>query len=157
MPRNILSLAIALFIPLSIGFLASTLAPQSASLYATFILPPFSPPAYLFGPVWMGLYILMGLASYAVHQSKHKPKAKHTALTLYFIQLIFNFAWTYIFFTLGWQLMAFFWLIILISLLVVCLYYFYQVSLKAVLLLLPTLLWCLFAAYLNLGIYLLNT
>ncbi len=154
MPKKFLSLFIALLIPLSIGFVASQLAPQSATLYASFNLPPLSPPAYLFGPVWMALYILMGFASHLVYQNK--IKTRHTALTLYAIQLVLNFSWTYIFFTLGWQLMAFFWLILLISLLLVCLYYFYQVSRKAALLLLPTLLWCLFAAYLNLGIYLRN-
>ncbi len=156
MPIKIFPLSIALFLPLSIGFLASKLAPQSPALYASFALPPLSPPAALFGPIWMGLYTLMGLASYIIYHNRHASKTRHTALTLYLIQLIFNFGWTYFFFTLGWQLTAFFWLLILISLLILCFHYFYQISRIAALLIAPTLFWCIFAAYLNMGIYILN-
>ncbi len=157
MIKKVFPLIVALLIPLSIGFVASKLAPQSPALYASFTLPPFSPPAFIFGPVWMVLYILMGFASYLIYLNKDDVNVKHCALNFYFIQLIFNFGWTYIFFTLGWQLMAFFWLVVLLSLLLLCLYYFYLISRAAALLLFPTFFWCLFAAYLNLGIYVLNT
>ena len=72
--------------------------------FAAINKPVLSPPGWLFPVVWTLLYILMGIASYLILTSK-KP---HTAaLTVYGIQLIFNFFWPIIFFDLELCLFAF--------------------------------------------------
>ena len=69
--------------------------------------PPLTPPMWLFPVVWSILFVLMGIASYLVVMQKGEDTK---ALTLYAVQLIFNFFWSIWFFNLGWYLFAFLWL-----------------------------------------------
>src|SRR3989338_9089730 len=78
-----------------IGSLATT--PNIATWYSTIIKPSFSPPNYLFGPVWIILYTLIGIAFYLVWQSTNSDK-KRIAMKLFIIQLILNSLWSIIFF-----------------------------------------------------------
>jgi len=116
--------------------------------------PAFNPPAFLFPIVWTILYILMGISSYIIYSSDNQNKGK--ALTIYAIQLFFNFFWSIIFFGSSQYLLAFVWLVILIILIIVMIYKFYTIEPMAAYLQIPYLLWCLFAAYLNFMIYRLN-
>lgn len=150
--KNKAHLIIAIFIPLAVGILSSLLSGSMA--YSAFNKPSFSPPSYLFPIVWTVLYILMGISSYIIYSSNSPDKRK--ALTTYAIQLFFNFFWSILFFGLSQYLLAFVWLILLIVLIVVMIYQFYQIQPVAAYLQIPYLLWCLFAAYLNFTIYMLN-
>ena len=150
--KNKAHLIIAIFIPLAVGVLSSLLSGSMA--YSAFNKPSFSPPSYLFPIVWTVLYILMGISSYIIYSSNSPDKRK--ALTTYAIQLFFNFFWSILFFCLSQYLLAFVWLILLIVLIVVMIYQFYQIQPVAAYLQIPYLLWCLFAAYLNFTIYMLN-
>ena len=150
--KNKAHLIIAIFIPLAVGVLSSLLSGSMA--YSAFNKPSFSPPSYLFPIVWTVLYILMGISSYIIYSSNSPDKRK--ALTTYAIQLFFNFFWSILFFGLSQYLLAFVWLILLIILIVVMIYQFYQIQPVAAYLQIPYLLWCLFAAYLNFTIYMLN-
>ena len=150
--KNKAHLIIAIFIPLAVGILSSLLSGSMA--YSAFNKPSFSPPSYLFPIVWTVLYILMGISSYIIYSSNSPNKEK--ALTTYAIQLFFNFFWSILFFGLSQYLLAFVWLILLIVLIVVMIYQFYQIQPLAAYLQIPYLLWCLFAAYLNFTIYMLN-
>lgn len=150
--KNKAHLIIAIFIPLAVGVLSSLLSGSMA--YSAFNKPSFSPPSYLFPIVWTVLYILMGISSYIIYSSNSPDKRK--ALTTYAIQLFFNFFWSILFFGLSQYLLAFVWLILLIVLIVVMIYQFYQIQPVAAYLQIPYLLWCLFAAYLNFTIYMLN-
>ncbi len=115
--------------------------------------PALSPPGWLFPVVWTVLYILMGIASYLVLTSGQPNRA---ALTVYGIQLVFNFFWSIIFFNLESYLFAFIWLVFLWILIFTTMILFYRISKPAGYLLLPYLLWVTFAGYLNFCIYLLN-
>ena len=78
------------------------------------------------------------------------------ALTLYAVQLIFNFFWSIWFFNLGWYLFAFLWLVALWILILATTVAFYRISKPAAWLMLPYLVWVAFAGYLNLGVWWLN-
>lgn len=142
----------AILIPLAVGVLSSLFSGTMA--YSTFNKPSFSPPAYIFPIVWTILYILMGISSYLIYSSNDTGKQK--ALITYVLQLVFNFFWSIFFFGFSQYLFAFLWLIALILLIIIMIYQFYKISPLAAYLQIPYLLWCLFAAYLNYCIYMLN-
>lgn len=145
-------LIIAILIPLAIGSLSALFSGNMS--YASLNMPSFSPPAALFPIVWTILYILMGISSYLIYSSDHA--GKKSALTTYALQLGFNFFWSILFFGFSQYLFAFVWLLVMILLIVVMIYQFNKISPVAAYLQIPYLLWCLFAAYLNYSIYLLN-
>lgn len=151
--KNISSLIIAILIPTSIGTL-SALFSGNMSIYSTINKPPASPPGFIFPIVWSILYILMGISSYLVHESEDPSKI--SALKTYVIQLCFNFWWSIFFFRFSLYLFAFLWLLVMIALIAIMIYKFYQISFLSSYLQIPYLLWCLFAAYLNFMIYRLN-
>ena len=149
-------LIISILIPLLVGGLSALLTRNSMEMFETVAKPPLSPPGWLFPVVWTVLYILMGIASYFVKVSEGSKTASDKALVLYGIQLFFNFFWSIIFFNLEAYFFAFVWLIILWVLIILTTVSFYKIDKKAGLLMIPYLLWVTFAAYLNLGIYILN-
>ena len=118
------------------------------------IKPPLTPPAWAFPVVWSILYVLMGYAAYRVAVSGDKDAGG--ALTTYWLQLAVNVLWPIAFFRLELRLFAFFWLLLLIGLVAWTIRRFAPIDRLASRLLIPYLAWCGFAAYLNLGFYLLN-
>lgn len=150
--RNIDPFIIALLIPLAVGAVSSLIS--GTMMAPTFIQPSFSPPGYLFPIVWTILYILMGISSYLVYTSD--SPAKPAALLVYAIQLVFNFFWTILFFRFSLYGLAFLWLLVLIGLIVIMICLFSKIRPAAAYFQLPYLLWCLFAAYLNFAVYMLN-
>ena len=118
--------------------------------------PPLSPPGWLFPVVWTILYLMMGIASYLVYTSGKEPEEVSGALTVYGVQLVVNFLWPIVFFRFGWYTFAFFWLILLWVLVLYTILLFYRISKPAAWLMVPYLVWLTYAAYLNLGIVLLN-
>ncbi len=150
--KNKSSFIISILIPILVGTLSSLFSGNMS--LSMFNKPSFSPPSFLFPIVWTILYILMGISSYIIYSSDNKNKRK--AITIYAIQLFFNFFWSIIFFGSSQYLLAFIWLIILIIFIIIMIYQFYTVEPLAAYLQIPYLLWCLFAAYLNFMIYRLN-
>ena len=148
-------LLIALAIPLGVGAL-SALVSGGMGDYAQLNRPPLSPPGWVFPIVWTVLYLLMGYASYRVYLSNAPQEEKGRALLLYGAQLVLNFLWSPVFFGLQWRLVAFFLLIALWVLVVLTMQAFSKIDELSGDLLLPYVLWITFAAYLNLGAYLLN-
>ena len=116
--------------------------------------PPLAPLSWLFFPVWTVLYTVMGIAAYLVWETKGIDR--DGTLAVYFLQLIVNILWPLLFFRLQWQLLALFWILLLIALVAFTIKRFFGHSTIAALLLLPYLAWLLFAAYLNFGYFLLN-
>ena len=151
--KNKSALVIAILIPIAVGTL-SALFSGRMSLYSEINKPPLSPPGFIFPIVWIILYILMGISSYLVYES-NRPK-KWNALKTYAIQLFFNFWWSIIFFRFSLFLFAFLWLLALIAIIIVMIYQFHQIKPLSSYLQIPYLLWCLFAAYLNFIIFMLN-
>ncbi len=150
------SLLVCVAVPLAVGTLASTITGESVLDYAYMQKPPLSPPGWLFPVVWTILYTFMGLASWLVWTSDASRPRKKRALTLYALQLAVNFFWPLIFFKGQLYLAAFFWLLLLLLLAAACTVRFCCIRKPAAYLLLPYLLWLVFAAYLNLGVFLLN-
>lgn len=146
-------LILCIAIPLAVGGLSALLTRGSMETFQSLNKPTLSPPGWLFPVVWTVLYILMGIASYLVLTS---GKPTRSALTVYGIQLVFNFFWSILFFNLGAYLFSFIWLIILWILIFITMILFFRISEPAGYLLLPYLLWVTFAGYLNFYIYLLN-
>lgn len=133
--------------------LSALLTPNSMEAFESMNKPALSPPGWLFPVVWTILYILMGIASYLVLTS---GKPNDAALTVYGIQLVFNFLWSILFFNLGLCRLAFIWLVLLWLLVLKTSSLFFQISKPAGYLMLPYLLWVTFAGYLNLSICLLQ-
>lgn len=148
-------LIISVLIPLAVGGLSAWLTRNSMESFDNLAKPPLSPPGWLFPVVWSILFVLMGIASYLVLVSDKPARAK-TALTVYGIQLAFNFFWSIIFFNFEMYLFAFVWLMILWLLIILTTVLFWRIDKRAGYLMLPYLVWVTFAAYLNFGIYLLN-
>ena len=116
--------------------------------------PPLTPPPIVFPIVWGVLYLLIGIAAYLVWNSGDLDRG--ASLRLYLLQLLVNALWPLLFFRLQWRLAAFFWILLLIALVSLTLTGFTYIRKAAGRLLVPYLLWILFAAYLNLGFYLMN-
>ena len=156
MKIKIKPLLIALAIPLLTGGLAALISRSKMGLFDTVEKPPLSPPAWLFPVAWTILYVLMGVASYRVFTARAETAKKNRALLLYAAQLVFNFFWTLIFFNLEAYFFAFYWLIALLTLIVITTMKFFGVDKAAGYLMLPYIAWVSFAGYLNLGIALMN-
>ena len=118
--------------------------------YDGLVKPSFSPPNWLFGPVWTLLYTLMGIAAYWIYN------IDKNALKVFGVQLVLNTIWSIIFFgfhsTLGGLvLIIFLWLAIVLTIVK-----FYSIDKKSALVLLPYLLWVSFASILNYYLFILN-
>ncbi len=149
-------LIICLAIPLAVGGLSTLISGGGMRDYAQLNQPPLSPPGWVFPVVWSLLYLLMGYASYRVLTSGKDKEEIRSALILYGAQLLANFLWPIVFFGLEWRLVAFFVLIVLWVLIYLTMRAFSKIDEQAGDLLLPYILWVTFAAYLNLGTYILN-
>lgn len=129
---------------------------QPGEWYEHLAQPLFTPPGWVFGPVWTILYILMGVAAWLVWQ-RFGLSAARWPLVLFIFQLLLNALWSYLFFGLrnpGGALLDIIvlWLSVLATL--IAFWHYYPTAGK---LLLPYLLWITFAVYLNLQFWRLNS
>ncbi len=149
----IISIAIAL----AVGGLAAFFTRNSMDIYKTIDRPPLSPPSILFPIVWTILYVLMGISAALVYNKRGVNYSQvSVSLSVYAISLFLNFWWSIIFFNARMYLFAFIWIILLIISVALTIYKYWSISKPAAILQIPYLLWTLFAAYLNFGIYILN-
>lgn len=130
--------------------------PAIGTWYNTLTKPPFSPPNWLFGPVWTILYIFMGVALYLVWDKGTKKKAVRTAMWVYFAQLVVNCGWSIVFFGLHSPLGGIFVIFVLLSMIIFLIKLFYPINRFAAYLLIPYLVWVSFATVLNASLWLLN-
>ena len=151
--KNIKCLVISIAIPILVGLIGSLLGNSSMG-FDMINKPNFSPPGYIFPIVWTILYILMGISSYIVYNSKSSKKDE--AIVIYGLQLLVNMLWTFFFFNLKWYLFSFIWIILLIVLVSVMIYRFVKINKLSGYLQIPYLVWLVFASILNLSIYILN-
>lgn len=153
--KNLPMLFLYIAIPLLAGFAGSLFtSPAIPNWYDYLNKPFFNPPSWLFAPVWTVLYVLMGYAAYLVSLSKSETKSY--ALKFYWLQLIANFFWSFIFFGMKNPMLAFLEIILLWILIYKTKAEFYKISKTAGKLLIPYLIWVSFASLLNLSIVLLN-
>ena len=121
--------------------------------YNDLIKPVLSPSGIVFPIAWTIIYLLIGISYTLLKEKGEEPKETKQ---LYYIQLIFNYLWTFIFFVFKLRLLSVLWIIILDILVIVMTYQFYKQNKLSGLLLIPYVLWLLFATYLNISIYFLN-
>lgn len=139
-----------------VGLLSGLLSRSATSSFGeTVIQPPLSPPAIVFPIVWTVLYALMGVGAARVSLTPESP-VRSQGLNLFVTQLIVNFFWPLIFFNAGAYGFAFFWLLLLLASVILMTLEFRKTDPLAATLQIPYLLWLLFAAYLNFGVWRLN-
>jgi len=152
-----MKLIISILIPLLVGTTAGLFTSSGVNgWYAVANKPWFNPPNWIFAPVWTTLYVLMGIALFLVWKSDAAMDIKKTALTLFAVQLVLNFFWSFIFFKLqqpGWAFaeIILMWLMILMTI-----WWFGKISSTAAWLMVPYICWVSFASVLNYSIWRLN-
>jgi translocator protein len=141
--------------PILVGVIGGLLTTSSiANWYVLLSKPWWTPPAFVFGPVWALLYLLMGIAAFLVWRAKHAYRC--FALSVFFTHLFVNLLWSIVFFDFHAPLYAFSIIILLWGLIVWLIVLFARQSRTAAWLLVPYLLWVSYAMTLNLGIVMLN-
>lgn len=123
--------------------------------YPTLHKPFWTPPDWLFAPVWTLLYLMIALAGGLIYQAPDSPR-RSIALAFYIMQLLLNFLWSFLFFSLQRPDLALLDIVGLTLFIILTMVKAWPVSRLASLLLLPYLAWVLYATSLNLGIWLLN-
>ncbi|HKG07906.1 MAG TPA: TspO/MBR family protein [Pedobacter sp.] len=157
MKFNPLAFIINILIPLAIGAIGSFFTISSVKTwYTTLAKPSFNPPNSIFQPVWTTLFILIGISAYLVWQKRNTVAHFPRTVAIYFIQLILNLMWSFIFFyahEIGLALIEIILLLIVIS---INARVFYKVDKIAGLLFIPYILWVSFATLLTYNIFMLN-
>lgn len=133
-------------------------APAVSSTWYYFLEKPFfQPPGWLFSPVWLALYALMGVSAFLIWKNGLEKKEVKTALGVFGAQLFLNFIWSVVFFgakSPGW---AFAEIILLLFFIIATIILFAKISKLAAWLLVPYVLWVGFASFLNYSIWQLNS
>ena len=141
----------------SAGFIGSLFVNSAAgSWYAGIAKPFFNPPSWVFGPVWTTLYVMMAIALLIIWERDPNAKEMRGWVPLFFAHLLLNAGWTVFFF--GYHAVFVGMLDILLLLLSVFLLTMgaWEIDKRASFLLMPYLLWVLFATLLNISIWVLN-
>lgn len=123
--------------------------------YPKLIKPSWTPPNWIFGPVWFCLYIMIAISGWLIYRAEYSYN-RTVALTLYGCQLALNFIWSFFFFFLQNPLLGLIDIVLLVIAIALTLFKAWSVRPLASLLLIPYLLWVLYATSLNAGILLLN-
>lgn len=125
------------FIPLILGGIVGFITSKESSNYDGIV------PGIVFPIVWSILYILMGISSYLIRDNKE-------LINIYKVNLVVNLLWPIIFFSFGFKVFAFFWILVLLLIVGYMTYRFYNVNRTSGYLLIPYVLWLIFASILNL-------
>ena len=130
-------LALYIAIPLVLGVIVGLITMKASLSYNGPV------PRWIFPIAWSILYVLMGISSYFISDNKN-------LLNIYKINLIVNLLWPIIFFLFKLKVLSFFWILILILIVGYMIYKFYQENKLSSYLLIPYILWLVFASVLNL-------
>lgn len=125
------------FIPLILGGIVGFITSKESSNYDGIV------PGIVFPIVWSILYILMGISSYLIRDNKE-------LINIYKVNLVVNLLWPIIFFSFGFKVFAFFWILVLLLIVGYMTYRFYNINRTSGYLLIPYVLWLIFASILNL-------
>lgn len=150
--KKLLTNIFYIFFPLILGFIISALISNNID-YQTLKQPPLAPPSTLFPIIWTILYLLIGISYYLYKKNTYTDK---TEVIIYYTQLLVNALWSIIFFILKLRFFSIIWILALVILIYTLITLFLQKYKTSAYLLIPYLIWCIFATYLTIGIYLLN-
>ncbi len=128
---------------------------KNMNWFHTLNKPLFTPPDYIFTPMWVILYILI-FVSFILFLKTGNIQNKKFALTVFIIQLLLNFVWSPSFFYMQNIWLAFVIIILMWIFIALNIFLFFKYSKIAAFLLIPYFLWVSFAAYLNFGYMILN-
>lgn len=143
-------------IPILVGVISGLLTKNGVEYFSQNAVKPFfTPPDWLFPIAWTVLYILMGIASYLVDVGDISS-FRSKGLLLFYIQLAFNFTWSFIFFNAQAYFTSLVWIIAMLGLIIATTVNFYKVNKISAYLMMPYIIWVCFATVLNFGVYLLN-
>jgi len=157
MYKKVLRFIISIIICQSAGIFGSLFTFEAVpDWYITLEKPFFAPPNWIFGPVWIILYFLMGVSLYIVWKDELKSKTRNVFFVVFGIQLILNALWSLLFFGLKSPLLGLIDILILDVMLVVTIFYAKRVSKYAAMLLIPYMVWIIIASVLNYAIMVLN-
>ena len=129
--------------------------PEIGDWYATLNKPSWTPPNWLFGPVWTTLYVMMAASAWLVWRRRRLFDVRR-AMLLWSVQLGLNLAWSLLFFAQHNVLLAMIDIVVLAIAIMATMASFWSIRQQAGLLLLPYLIWTIYAASLNAGILALN-
>ncbi len=155
--RDVVEAVVSIVVCQGAGLIGSVATfPSIPTWYASLDKPPFSPPNWIFAPVWTTLYTLMGIAAFLVWRKGIRNREVKIALGIFLVQLVLNTLWSVIFFGLhslagGLVVIVVLWIAILLSIIT-----FFRISKAAGALLIPYILWVSFATILNFSLWQLN-
>ena len=121
--------------------------------YSLINKPTFNPPSWVFAPVWTTLYLMMTIAIWFFWHSRNREM---NTIYIYFIHIVFNATWSIVFFGLHQILLALIVLIGLILIILILILRFKRVNFVSYYLMIPYLLWCFYALFLNYNLMILN-
>lgn len=155
--NSTMKLVISVALPLAVGGLSGYATARGVSTwYPTLVKPSFNPPAWVFGPVWTVLYIVMGVAAFLVWRGGLDVDGVRIALTIFAVQLALNGLWSILFFGMHAPGLALVEIILLWIAIGTTTLLFWRVSPIAGALLLPYWMWVSFATVLNASLWWLN-
>ena len=121
--------------------------------YSELVKSNYNPPDWVFAPIWTTLYLMMTLAIWFFWHTKNRDIK---TIYIYFIHIVFNTTWSIVFFGLHQILLALVVLMILIFLIIILIFRFKHINSISYYLMIPYLLWCCYALFLNLNLLILN-
>lgn len=142
---------IRIFLPIILGSIIGLIINGFID-YGELVKPPLAPPKILFPIIWSIIYLLIGIAYYLYR----KDNNDETTIKIYYAQLIMNLLWSVIFFILKLRLLSICWILILDALVIILIIKYFNSKKVSAYLMIPYIIWLLFATYLNIGIYFLN-
>ena len=155
--NKMFKLIISILICQCAGIIGSFFTARSISEWYAFInKPAFTPPNWIFAPVWIGLFTLMGISAFLVWRKGLRAFGVKSALSIFILQLGLNTIWSIVFFggrsiVGGLAVIAFLWLAILWTI-----KRFFAICKPAAMLLIPYIIWVSFACILNIAFAMLN-
>ena len=151
--KKIIKSFIYLFLPIILGSLVGILINSNID-YNTLNKPPLAPPKVVFPIMWTIIYLLMGISYYLY--KKDSIYRTNSVRNSYYIQLVLNLLWSIIFFIFKLRFISIIWILVL-SIVVFNLFtLYYKYKRLSAYLLIPYIIWLIFATYLTIGIYILN-
>lgn len=137
------------FLAAAVGGVASA---NAGEFYQELTRPSWAPPAWLFAPVWTFLYVCMGVAAWLVWRERGLAGAR-AELLLFLAQLVFNALWSWLFFVWRRGELAFAGAVVLALLVAATVVAFWRLGTPAGVLLLPYLMWVVFASALTWAVW----
>lgn len=147
--KNVIKIAVYSVLIILVAAFGSV---NSKDYYNSLNLPKGAPPSIVFPIAWGVLYTLMIISASIIEVKAIEGIAKKDALSFYFTQLMVNAVWPYLFFVFKVPLFSFIWLILLLVVAVITFLKFINLNKISAYMLIPYILWIIYAGYINLGV-----